>query len=205
MVPRTLAISPPRSGPWTRALGALRATGVDALLLRLVGEPEALPRVLPLAVASGLSVLVRPLSPRDRDLALAAGVGLHTPDAGRPSRDGAVLHSTSCHDAARVAAAAAAGLDLCTLAPIFAPGSKPGDRRPTLGLAGLTAATRAAPGFPVLALGGVRAGRVPSLLRSGAHGVAGITGFFDGLEVDRAGAARIVAAVASCEGPAPTQ
>jgi thiamine monophosphate synthase len=205
MVPRTLAISPPRIGPWTTELGALRAAGVDALLLRLVDEPTGLRAALQGARGMGLTVLVRPVSPGDRDIALAAGVGLHTPDAGPPSREDTVLHSTSCHGAARVAAAAAAGLDLCTLSPIFAPGSKPGDRRPTLGLAGLAAATRATPGFPVLALGGIRAERVPALLRAGAHGVAGITGFFDGLRVDRVGAARIVAAVASCNGPAPTQ
>ena len=72
-------------------------------------------------------------------------------------------------------AAAAAGFELCTLAPIFPPGSKPGDTRPTIGIPGLSVACAGVPGFPVLALGGVAPHRVAPLLAAGAHGIAGIT------------------------------
>lgn len=195
--PRVLAISPPRTGPWVHELDALQGAGVEALMVRLTEEPAALEAVLEAAVTAGLTVLVRPVRDGDIARARAADAGIHQPDRGTPARASGTLASTSCHDAERVQAAATAGLDLCTLAPIFAPGSKPDDRRTTLGLTGLRAAADRAPGFPILALGGVRAERVPDLLDAGAHGIAGITGFFDGGRVDRAGAARIAAAVAA--------
>ena len=195
--PRVLAISPSRTGPWVHELDALRDAGVEALMLRLTDEPAALETVLAAAVAAGLTVLVRPVRDGDVARAWAAGAGIHQPDRDPPTRSSTYLASTSCHDAERVQAAGAAGLDLCTLAPVFPPGSKPDDLRAPLGLTGLRAAAARAPGFPILALGGVRAERVPDLLDAGAHGIAGITGFFDGGRVDRAGATRIAAAVAA--------
>ena len=196
--PRVLAISPSRTGPWIRELDALRGAGVEALMVRLTEEPAALEAVLEAAMIAGLSVLVRPVRDGDIARARAAGAGIHQPDRDPPTRHSRALASTSCHDAERVLAAAAAGLDLCTLAPVFAPDSKPDDPRAPLGLTGLRAAAARAPGFPILALGGVHAERVPDLLDAGAHGIAGITGFFDGGRVDREAAARIAGAVVAC-------
>ena len=167
-------------------------------MIRLLEAPDEMPLVLRQAQAAGLQVLVRPVVAGDEAVALAAGAGLHHPDAGPPRRAGPGLASTSCHDAGRIRAAAAAGLDLCTLAPVFSPRSKPGDARGTLGLDGLRTATTAAPGIPVLALGGVTPDRVAGLLDAGAHGVAGIGCFFRGLHVDPDQAARIVRAVRAC-------
>lgn len=206
MIPRLLAISPPRTGPWLHGLGALADAGVGALLVRLVDDAGALEAVLAAADRTPLAIWIRPCHPRDHAIAAARGLGVHLPDApGARAPDAPGLRSRSCHDPAGVRDAAAAGFDLCTLAPVYAPGSKPGDRRPTLGIAGLRAACAAAPGFPVLALGGVRPGRVRALRAAGAHGVAGITGFFDGLRVDRAGAAALARATATCDVPAPRQ
>ncbi|MEC7947769.1 MAG: hypothetical protein VX265_09400, partial [Myxococcota bacterium] len=146
MVPRIVAISPPRAGPWVDALADLHGSGVDAIILRLLETPGDLPGALAAARKAGLRVFVRPVLPGDADAAIAEGAGLHLPDHGPPARRGAVLTSTSCHDAGRVVQAADARLDFCTLAPVFSPGSKPGDTRPVLGLAGLRAATREAPG-----------------------------------------------------------
>jgi thiamine monophosphate synthase len=202
MVPRLLAISPPRTGPWVASLNELAELGVPALLVRLVDEPDALGVVLAAAARTPLRVLVRPVRPGDADLATAAGLGLHLPDIPEPTppatTPAGALRSRSCHDPAGVETAAAAGFDLCTLAPVFPPGSKPGDTRPTLGIPGLAAACAAAPAMPVLALGGVRPAAVAPLVAAGAHGVAGITGFFAGLRLDRAGTAALVRAVSAC-------
>lgn len=209
VVPRILAISPPRTGPWLGQLPELAALGVPALLVRLVEEPGALEAVLAAAADTPLQVLVRPVGPADMTTARDAGVGLHLPDrpytAHPPAGAPGSLHSRSCHDAAGVRAAAAAGFELCTLAPIFPPGSKPDDTRQTIGIPGLSVACAGVPGFPVLALGGVAPHRVAPLLAAGAHGIAGITGFFAGLRLNHAGAAGLVHAVSACHPAARSQ
>jgi thiamine-phosphate pyrophosphorylase len=110
-------------------------------------------------------------------VARARGYGLRLPGNTDPAavRDGfRGLLSQSCHTVAEVRAALAAGVDLVLLSPIWAPGSKPGDVRPTLGPAVFDALRDA----PVLALGGVDASRVPQAAAAGAFGVAAIGAFF---------------------------
>ena len=70
--------------------------------------------------------------------------------------------SQSCHDAAALRRAAAAGCDFAFLSPVFSPQSKPGDLRPTLGVAGLAALCASAP-LPVVALGGIGPAEVGTL------------------------------------------
>jgi thiamine-phosphate pyrophosphorylase len=72
------------------------------------------------------------------------------------------------HDLVEAAGHAA---DWATYSPVFATASKPG-YGPALGLAGLAAGCRAAPGLPILALGGIGRGRARACLDAGASGVA---------------------------------
>ncbi len=89
---------------------------------------------------------------------LAAGDALPAP---RPA-----IVGRSCHSAADLDAAAAAGCDYATLSPIFASASKPG-YGPALGVDAL----REAP-LPVYALGGVDPSNAHACLDAGAAGVA---------------------------------
>ncbi|MCP3103413.1 thiamine phosphate synthase [Myxococcus sp. K15C18031901] len=110
------------------------------------------------------------------DVALLVGAHLHLAASGpvpaevRPHLPPGRLVSMAVHDARE--ARAAAGADLALVSPVFAPGSKPGDTRATLGLEGFLAVSRAL-ACPALALGGItpeRARQVP-----GAAGFAVIS------------------------------
>jgi thiamine-phosphate pyrophosphorylase len=143
--------------------------GVDAVLLR----EDALPAGLPV----GPRVFVHARIPDAVGIARAHGHGLHLPDgvdvaAIRGSFAGPLSCSRHSPDAAREALDA--GADLVLLSPIWPPGSKPDDARPTLGLD----AIRAVRGLPVLALGGVTAARVAYVAEAGARGVAAIGAIF---------------------------
>ncbi|MEO1132726.1 MAG: thiamine phosphate synthase [Cyanobacteria bacterium J06639_1] len=61
--------------------------------------------------------------------------------------------------------------DYATISPIFSPTSKPGDRRPTLGLAGLSACVRRSV-RPLVALGGIQPDRIRDLMLAGAEAIA---------------------------------
>jgi thiamine-phosphate pyrophosphorylase len=114
------------------------------------------------------------------DVAAAArrGLALHLPRGGNPAgvrralAQGALL-GQSCHDAAEVAQAFAAGVDYVTLSPVFASATKPGYRG--LPLDGFSAVAAQAPG-PVLALGGVGLDTAPRLLGTGFSGLATMGG-----------------------------
>ncbi|NOJ90111.1 thiamine phosphate synthase, partial [Myxococcus xanthus] len=68
--------------------------------------------------------------------------------------------SAAVHDMAE--ARAARGADLALVSPVFAPGSKPGDTRPSLGPEGFSALAAALP-CPALALGGITPARAVTL------------------------------------------
>lgn len=68
-------------------------------------------------------------------------------------------------------AARADGATYLGVGPAFATSTKDGLPDP-IGPAGVAAVARAVPGLPVLAIGGVTAGRAPELRAAGAHGVA---------------------------------
>lgn len=101
------------------------------------------------------------------DVALLVGAHLHLPAYGlavedvRPHLPEGRRVSVAVHDAEE--ARRAAGADLALVSPVFSPGSKPGDTRPTLGPAGFLALAARLP-CPALALGGMtpeRARQVP--------------------------------------------
>jgi thiamine-phosphate pyrophosphorylase len=89
--------------------------------------------------------------------ASALGIGLHLPAAGdAPAarrESGSRLLGQSCHDAAEIDRAAAAGVDYVTLSPFFVSVSKPG-YHPRVDPAQMSAIV-ARSAVPVIALGGV--------------------------------------------------
>ncbi|GMU11407.1 thiamine phosphate synthase [Corallococcus caeni] len=110
------------------------------------------------------------------DVALLMGAHLHLPASGPSPRDvrpflpEGRLVSVAVHDARE--AEAAVGADLALVSPVFAPGSKPGDTRDTLGPCGFRALSERLP-CPALALGGMTAERAREV--PGAWGVAVIS------------------------------
>jgi thiamine-phosphate pyrophosphorylase len=108
--------------------------------------------------------------------ARAAGAGaVHLPDRAMPAAarsrfDGALLVGISAHGSTRIAAAAAQGADYVTISPVFASASKPG-YGPELGLATVMALSQGA-ALPVIALGGVDATNIGSVIAAGASGAA---------------------------------
>jgi len=112
------------------------------------------------------------------DVALAATLGLralHLPAAGdieaaKRLADPRCLIGRSCHSAAEVAAAEAAGADYATLSPIFPTQSKPG-YGPALGIDTL-AAVATGTALPLVALGGLTPERVAACRKAGAKSIA---------------------------------
>lgn len=76
----------------------------------------------------------------------------------------------TCRDRAAVERAAAAGATYAGFGPVFATSSKAGLPDP-LGPAAVTAASGV---LPLVAIGGISAGRVTAVLDAGAHGVAAL-------------------------------
>ena len=81
----------------------------------------------------------------------------------------------SCHDAAQLARALQLGADFATLSPVAATASHP--EVPPLGWARFEALAEAA-AMPVYALGGMTPAQLAQARAAGAHGVAGIRGFW---------------------------
>jgi thiamine-phosphate pyrophosphorylase len=112
----------------------------------------------------------------DVEAAHACGAGaLHLPDGASAAEARArlgprVLIGISAHYAAGIARAAAEGADYATLSPVFVSASKP-EYGPALGLGAFAEAARGAT-LPLLALGGIDAANVASVMNAGAAGVA---------------------------------
>jgi 8-oxo-dGTP diphosphatase len=158
------------------------ATGISLLQLRAKNLSHARLRALARAIqtrarAAGAWMLLN----ANTDIALDLDLdGVHLPAAEllqlkeRPlSRDRWL--AASCHDARELAHAAAIGVDFAVLGPVRATQSHPGAA--SLGWAAFAELRAAAP-FPVYALGGLNRGDLAAAKVVGAHGVAGISGFF---------------------------
>ena len=112
------------------------------------------------------------------DVALAAGAaGAHVGDDDLPVAAArlvlgpdAVLGAT-CRDPVAATQAVAAGASYLGVGPAFATATKAG-LPDAIGPGGVGAVAAAVAGTPVIAIGGVTASRVPSLLAAGAYGVA---------------------------------
>ncbi len=133
-----------------------------------------------LLIESGVPVIIHWRCPRAEALIATHGVvGLHLPASEAPSAFRSRVRGLlgqSVHSIAAAKQAEAEGCDYLMISPIFAPGSKPGDTRPTLGLEGLAAVCRAVR-VPVLALGGVGPADETPCRSAGAWGVTGISGW----------------------------
>jgi thiamine-phosphate pyrophosphorylase len=103
-------------------------------------------------------------------LARALGIGLHLPAADPPAAPRPALTGRSVHDEGEARQAHAEGVAYVVAGPIFPTGSKPGHPGAGLGLLGRLAPIVAP--TPVFAIGGLTPGRVASVLKAGAHGVA---------------------------------
>jgi thiamine-phosphate diphosphorylase len=157
--------------------GGLRAADLGAthLLLRkpAASAAEQYAVLAELVARSGRPVLVRSRV----DLALAAGAaGVNLPEADLPITAarlllGDRLLGRSVHSAAAAAQAAEDGADFVLFGPVFETPTHPGRG---VGLEGLAAAVRAAPGLPVLAIGGIDREKGAACLAAGAAGYAAI-------------------------------
>ena len=147
---------------------------------------RALPHPARAAAAARLSEACRRAGVKlmiNTDLDIARAIeaeGLHLPAAAplpAPHERAGLTLSRACHDLRSVLAAQDQGFDMVTLSPVFPPGSKRQDARPCLGIGGL-AQVCGAVRVPVIALGGMDAGRARRCVAAGAAGAAGIGWFF---------------------------
>lgn len=197
-LPRLVVITDWRL-PRERLLAALdRATGAGAEVAVQHRHPDA-PARLFLEEARLVAEVCRargnPLFVNGRlDVALLVGAHLHLPASGptprdvRPHLPPGRLVSVAVHDVAE--AGAAEGADLALVSPVFAPGSKPGDTRETLGPDGFQALAARLP-CPALALGGLTAERARGL--RGAAGVAVISAVLEADDPEAAARALLAA------------
>lgn len=97
--------------------------------------------------------------PGTRSLLVKEELCVHLPAAVNPRElSGLGTFGVSVHDQAELAGAIQAGASYAMLAPVWAPNSKPGDRRPTLGPQGYEGLL-ATSSIALYALGGVNAQR----------------------------------------------
>ncbi len=198
MLPANAPVLASLALPYEYAITAAESLGVQAMLgclerrlaegLRLVqirdkslasGERATFARqVLRLARRYGARALVN----SDEALARAIGAdGVHLPAevlmslAARPQ---AALAGASCHDAEQLARAMRLGLDFAVLGPVKATGSHPGAA--PMGWARFAELVKGA-SLPVYAIGGLRLSDLEPAWRTGAHGVAMISGSWDGV------------------------
>ncbi len=164
--------------PVLDVIEALARGGVELVVLRQrewsgAEWSEASRRLAPLR-ARGLRVVA------SRRLDVVRALGLDGVQLGReaiPVREARAflgaeaLIGYSAHDGAEARRAAADGASYTTLSPIYPTESKPGARG--RGCGWLAAELAACP-IPVLALGGITAGRVAEVRAAGAFGVAAI-------------------------------
>lgn len=166
--------------PRARLLAALeRALEVGPEVAVQHRHPEATARrfLEEARLLAGLCGTRNPLFINGRlDVALLVGAHLHLPAGSLRAEDvrehlptGRLL-SVAVHDEEE--AARAEGADLALVSPVFAPGSKPGDTRPTLGPEGYRRLAARLP-CPALALGGITVERARQL--EGAAGYAVIS------------------------------
>lgn len=147
------------------------AAGLDRLLIRELELPDR--RGLERLVADFPGrVVLHARMPDGAFVAAELGLGLHlASDAltGSFRERWAWPLGQSCHTPAEVRDALEAGCDWAFLSPIFAPISKPDDRRLPLGPAALY-------GSRAVALGGITVTNAAECVRSGAVGVASMSG-----------------------------
>jgi thiamine-phosphate pyrophosphorylase len=140
-----------------------------------------LPAQEQVALAQSLLPIARRFGARlmlhgDVALTKTAGLdGVHLPAGGDAAHARALLGSErlvgiSIHSVAEAAKLDPARVDYAIAGPAYETESKPG-YGPALGAQGMAAIVAAA-GVPILAIGGIRAEKIPELVRAGAGGIA---------------------------------
>lgn len=172
--------------------------GVTAVMLR---EKDLPPRELydlavqlvPLCRRHGVLLTVN----NSVEVALAAGAdGAHLGGSAIPFEKARALAPApfllgySAHEEADIVRAAAAGIDYCSISPIYYPTSKEFST-PPIGLEGLERCSKVS-ALPLVALGGITAQNAHECLEAGAAGVAAI-GTLYGAPDRRAAAAEFAA------------
>lgn len=186
MLPRFMVIADPDAGPeedFAAKVEAAVANGADAVQLR---APGASARDM-FRWASALEEVTRrhgaALIINDRiDVAMAVGArGVHLPQHGLPPKGaravaGRMIMGVSVHSPEEIEGALDGGADYLLFGHVFPTGSKRGI--PPRGLDKLSeaAAMARARGKPVLALGGINAGRLAAVRKAGAEGFAVLSG-----------------------------
>jgi thiamine-phosphate diphosphorylase len=165
-----------------RAAAAARA-GIDFIQVREKDLGDAALCALVRAVRKSLvGTDTRLLVSGRPDVALAAGAdGVQVPEEGLPVSEvrrafPSLVVGASCHSREAALRAAGEGADFILLGPVFA---SPGKEDRALGT-DVLAATSAAVGIPVHAIGGVTPERVPEILAAGGRGGAAIRPFLEG-------------------------
>ena len=164
-----------------RALASVLGAGEKCIQLRSKHLATARLRALARAAhklteAAGADLLIN----GHVELAQELGLGVHVPAAElmrlreRPLGPERWV-AASCHDEQELKHAAAIGVDFAVLGPVRKTASHP--HSTPLGWASFAELSAQAP-FPVYALGGLTADEVAVARAAGAHGVAGISGFW---------------------------
>ena len=149
----------------------LREKGLDTVEMYRLAE-----RLLAMTRQAGAALLIN-----DRmDIAMALGAdGVHLTRKSLPPREvrslvgSRMLIGISCHGLEDVREAVDGGVDFVVLGPIYATLSK-APYGPPLAPGILREARRICP-LPILAIGGIKAARVPEVVGAGADGVAAIS------------------------------
>ncbi|HEX7630433.1 MAG TPA: thiamine phosphate synthase, partial [Candidatus Methylomirabilis sp.] len=162
-------------------LGQAMAAGAPAIQLRekaldTVGLYRLAETLLTMTRKAGAALLIN-----DRvDVAMALGAdGVHLTRKSLPPREvrslvgPRMLIGISCHGLEDVREAVDGGVDFVVLGPIYATLSK-APYGPPLAPGILREARRICP-LPILAIGGIKAARVPEVVSAGADGVAAIS------------------------------
>lgn len=171
-----------------KILPAALAAGVEVIQVRAkaLGDRDLYAmteQVVAMCGAFGAACIVN-----DRlDVALAVGAaGTHLGDDDIPvqaSRRAAgpdfIIGATARNPAAAIAAVAA-GATYVGVGPSFVTSTKEG-LPPPIGAAGVAEVCKAV-SVPVIAIGGVRADRIPALIEAGAHGVAVIDAVYGAVD-----------------------
>jgi thiamine-phosphate pyrophosphorylase len=162
--------------------------GIDLVQIRERDlEASDLARLVSDAVEIARGSLTRVLVNDRVDVAIAAGAdGVHLRETSIGTDDVRRLSATlmvgrSVHSVARLREAGR--LDYVIAGTVFPTDSKAAPVA-TLGLEGLAAIVRAAGPTPVLAIGGISAGRIAAVCRAGAAGVAAIGAFIPAVGPD---------------------
>ncbi|HEV7758461.1 MAG TPA: thiamine phosphate synthase [Acidimicrobiales bacterium] len=168
-----------QAGARGRTLPDVVAAAVEGGARTVLFREKDLPAAERWALAEAVAERLRPvdgvlLVASDVALAVAvgaAGVHLAGADPWPDDDDRQLAIGRSCHSADELGAALTWGADYVSLSPIWPSPSKPG-YGPALGSSGLAAACAAVPALPVVALGGVTAGRAAECRAAGAVAVA---------------------------------